>query len=94
MGEGTQLVFDPGLIAVLIAIIGQTSVLSVWLGRLSQRVQDIKEDIDDSKQGNVAKDQCALISSSLSRRLDLCEESLKGLERRHSEGTTNARGSV
>lgn len=80
--SGTAIEFDMGQLAVIVAIIGQTSVLSVWLGRLSQRVQDLKEDIDAFKTENVTQQNCTILHSDLVRRVEVCERSLQGIERR------------
>jgi hypothetical protein len=86
--------FDMGQLAVIVAIIGQTSVLSVWLGRLSQRVQDIKEDIDEFRSGTVTSQSCQLMHGDLARRVEACELSLKGIERRKAQENSDARSSV
>jgi len=60
---------DLNALGIIVAIIAQTSILSVFLGRLSQRVQDMKEDLCDMKQTGVQASTCQLTHASLERRV-------------------------
>lgn len=76
--EGTTV--DLGQLSVLVAIIAQTGFVSTWLGRLAQRVQDIKEDMDEIKKDMVGSPVCLMHRAGEERRMGMLEGRVEVLE--------------